>query len=404
MAEQPIDIEQTAAYIANTVTNAEGLPILDTLRARIGHETTTASDISYNGVPHSGGGAYRVRSTAVAGGTDANNNTPTPFLFVSEFHTKITPTNNATYHMTIQAESTEEVSTGFDVMFYKTLSVADSVALLNGFDVSGVKIIKADDDTPTATFGTDPTRKESAVTVLMNAINGTGVAAVDGCGNTMSAFLAHDLNNQLLKLFGLVSTVGGTDASDNANNFNTDYQENSAADLNKLILDDLELIIQVDASSSSVELDSSGAVRTVDASNNSWDPSGATQLLREIPYANLNLYDSSNNLTTVSLPLKTGDTIVLVFDTDPSGIDMTPTQSRGIQIDNNPNAGEDFHVTYTPAVRRLGLALTVTSGKALNTGFDVDANGRLAGVTQGGEDVEAEAEAAALALLQAQTS
>jgi hypothetical protein len=403
MAEQPIDIEQTTAYIANTVTYAAGLPILDSLRAKIGGETTLVSDVSYNGVPHNGGGAFRVRSTAVAGGTDANNNTPTPFLFVSEIHTNITPTNSATYHMTVQAESTDEVSTGFDVMFYKTLDVADSVALLNGFDVSGVKIIKADNDAPTATFGTDAIRKEAAVAVLMKAIDGTGTAALDGCGNTMSAFLAHDLNNQLLKLFGRVSTVGGVDSSDNLNNFNTDYEEGAAADINSLIKDDLELIIQVDASSSSVTLDSSSAVHSVDASDNSWDPSGATQLLREIPYANLNLYDSSNNLTTVSLPLKTGDTIVLVFDTDPSGIYMSPTQSRGIQIDGNPNAGENFTVGYTPVVRRLGLALTVTSGKALNAGFDVDPDGRLAGVLQGGEVVDEEAAAAALALLQAQT-
>lgn len=399
MAEQPIDIETTAAYIANTVTNVGGLPILNTLRAEIGGDTTAASDNTYNG-----GGAYRVRSSAVAGGTDANSNTPTPFLFVSQVHTSITPTNNATYHMTIQSETTEEVSTGFDVMFFKTLSVTDSVALLNAFDISGVKVIRADDDAPTASFGADDTRKLAAVEVIRSAINGTSDAAVDGCGNTMSAFLAHDLNNQLLKLFGRVSTVGGVDSSDNLNNFNTEYEEDFAADINQLIRDSLELIIQVDASSSSVTLDSSGAAHLLNDEGSSWDASGATQLLREIPYANLNLYDSSNNLTTTSLPLKTGDTIILVFDTDPSGINMTPTQSRGIQIDGNPNAGENFKVDYNPAIRRLGLALTVTSGKALNTAFDVDGTGKLVAVVEDGLDVEAAAAAAAAALVYTQST
>jgi len=361
MAEQPIDIEQTTAYLTNTGTDAgqygAGLPILRTLRAQIGGDT----DASSNAYNH--GGAFKISSSTVTGSTGPNSHN-IPFVFVTERHTDITPTNNATYHMTIGSESTEAVTTGFDVMFFKQLSAAESVALLNGFDVSGVKILKADGDEPTAKFGADSSTKDDAVNVIRDAINAGngGSAALDGSGNTMSAFLAHDLNNQLLKLFGRVSTVGGEDISDNVNNFNTDYDNLAGADLSQMIKDALDLIIQVDASSSSVTLDSSGAANSLDASGNSWDASGATQLLREIPYDNLNLYDSSNNLTTKSLPLKSGDTIILVFDTDPSGIYMTPTQSRGIQIDGNPNAGDDFSVGYTPAVRRLGLALTVNSG------------------------------------------
>jgi hypothetical protein len=384
MGEPAIDIVTTAAYIANTVTYSAGLPILTSLRAQIQGET----DASSNALNH--GGAFKISSSTVTGSTGPNSHN-TPFVFVTSKHTKIDASNNATYHMTIASETTDAVTTGFDVMFFKQLDAADSVALLNGFDVSGVHILKQDNDEPTATFAQDASTNTFAINVIRDAINAGngGTAAHDLCGNTMSAFLAHDLNNQLLKLFGVVSTVGGVDTTTN-NHFNTTYDNSGSADVSQLIKDALDLIIEVDASSSSVTLDSSGAANKLDTSGNSWDSSGATQLLREIPYDNLNLYDASNNLTTKSLPLKSGDTIIIVFDTDPSGIHMTPTQSRGISIDGNPNAGDNFRVSYTPAVRRLGLALTVNSGhpadgELTHPAFTVDDTTKR--FTQNGGDV-----------------
>lgn len=359
MAEQSISATNNDVYNAN-VAGETGLPILVSLRATIGGATTAGSSTN----SAIGYGAHKVTSTAVVGGTAPSSHN-TSFVFVSEKHTSIDASNNATYHMTIASEDTTEVSTGFDVMFFKTLGTSDSIDLLNSFDISGVKVIKADGDAPSAVF----TKSAAAHAVIRKAINDGAESAQDLCGNTMSSFLGHDLNNQLLALFGRVSTLGGTDSSDN-NTFNTDYDD-TAHDLDGSILDSLDLFIQVDASSASVTLDASGAANGLDVTGSSWDGTGATQLLQEIPYDNLNLYDSSNNLTTKSLPLKTGDTIVLVFDTVSTGIQMTPTQSRGISIDGNPNAGSDFSVSYTPAVRRLGLALTVTSGNALHAPFTV---------------------------------
>jgi len=364
MAEQSISATNNTVYNAN-VAGVTGLPTLVSLRATIGG----ATDASSNDTNYHGGGAHKVSSTAVVGATTANDNAAATFVFVSQKHTTIDASNNATYHMTIASEDTTAVSTGFDVMFFKTLGVQDSIDLLNSFDISGVKVIKADDDAPSAEFK----KTAAAHSVIRRAIDDGNSSAKDLCGNTMSSFLGHDLNNQLLKLFGAVSTLGGTDSSAN-NTFNTDYGDD-AHDVDGSILDSLDLFIQVDASSASVVLDASGAANGLDVSGSSWDASGATELLKEIPYDNLNLYDLSNNLTTKSLPLKTGDTIVLVFDTKTTGIQMTPTQSRGISIDANPNAGSNFSVSYTPAVRRLGLALTVTSGNALHDAFDVDGSG-----------------------------
>ena len=348
-------------------------PLVHTLVADIGGATTTPSDVSANGL-----GSYSITSSAVSGSIASEalgGSGDLPLVFVSTTHGVLNADNNATYHMSISAPSTDASTTNFDAMFHVTLTPAQSVQLLNAFDVSGVKLIQKAGEYPSAKY-TD----SSASAVITAIINGAS-AAVDLCGSTMESFLTQDLNNQLLALFGAVSASGTVDSA-LGNTFNTAY--NSTADVPSQFDSSLVALIQVDASSALVTVDSATAAGSLSAATSGPFDSvtagqGASLLMRQIPYDNLILYDNSaNGISVKSLPLKGGDTIVIVFDTDPSFIHMTPTQNRGITKDNIANPGASFDVTYKPAVRALGLAITVDSGNGSSKAFSFNtATGRF---------------------------
>jgi len=349
-------------------------PLIHELVADIGSTTNAAS----NTTAGQGLGSYSISSSVVSGSIASealDGSGDSPLVFVSTTHGVLNADNNATYHMSISAPSTEASTTNFDAMFHVTLTPAQSVQLLNAFDVSGVKLIQKAGEFPSAIY------TDSGASAVITAIINGASAATDLCGSTMESFLTQDLNNQLLALFGAVSASGTVDSA-LGNTFNTAY--NSTADVPSQFDSSLVALIQVDASSALVTVDSATAAGSLSAATTGPFDSvtagqGASLLMRQIPYDNLILYDNSaNGISVRSLPLKGGDTIVIVFDTDPSVIHMTPTQNRGITKDNIANPGASFDVTYKPAVRALGLAITVDSGNGSSKAFNFNtATGRF---------------------------
>lgn len=230
---------------------------------------------------------------------------------------------------------------GVDYEFDTTLSDANSKQLLRCFTVTGNGPTNANPADPN--FNVALTDAATLQALLMSVINGADEASSGG--NTATSQLEVDLHT------GLVAAIAGDNLVNTAEN--------------------------VDVSNVSVTIDSSGGAANMAAG---LTDTRCKLIYTQIPRTTLNLYmDASENTTTASLPLKSGDKLTFVFDINVS--DVVPvktwvdvTANPGVQdapSDANPAAQADAapvsenyasSLHYDLAKKRVAFNVQLSSG------------------------------------------
>lgn len=292
-----------------------------------------------------------VSYTAPAGANATNSVSRSAGVYVSEGVGTLTMTSaDATYHLdATYAYTPDSASIKYDQIFDITLTKAQSIKLLNAFDVSNAEISDYSATTRSAVFND---ADADALSVLRDVISG----ALAGADNA-EAYLTGDLN-AWIQDHAKVAVAGA------------DFSSATATSSKIEGINPEELRMFIDASSGAVVVDvSASAVSAATACLKA----KASALFKQLPADNLHAYENTtenNAITTDSLPLLSGDKIVFALLVATKNVGMTPTNGTFDDGAAAETRGEDFSTAASFGGHQLAFRLTV---KASDSAADGDA-------------------------------
>jgi hypothetical protein len=212
---------------------------------------------------------------------------------------------SATYNVTLSDNQTlTQVSLAYDNILDYTLSEADSIAFLNAFSVSGLKLSLPQGTADQAAAGATCSYNGGAISILETVL----ASATDASGDTAAAFLAHTLNHVLML----------AQVDEDANKVFTTAYVSEVNGLNDLSggpnINPSDIDLGIDVSSSVVTIDTNASAGSVGdkcygvVGNNN----GAQALINQIDTDHINAYASTttDTIKTTSFPGLPGDQFV----------------------------------------------------------------------------------------------
>jgi len=227
-------------------------------------------------------------------------------LFVSPTVGALTLTESGTYNVSVSNNyELEAVSQAYDDIFDYTLSVADSMALLNAFTVggssNGLNVNMPDPNTvQTANGATCTFNVASVATTLTNVL----ASAKDASNSTVTQFLTDNLNQFLSNI-----SLGTFRNSYLTSNINIDLSAG---------ISDGDITLGVDVSSGVVVYDASAGVTSIATA--CFSNAACSSLINQVDLTHLLAYQKTtgnlNYLKTTAFPALKGDQLVFVLQTD----------------------------------------------------------------------------------------
>jgi len=227
-------------------------------------------------------------------------------LFVSPTSGALTLTESGTYNVSVTNNyELDSVVKAYDDIFDFTLSVADSIALLNAFTVggssNGLNVNMPDPYTVQTANGATCTFDVSGVVSTLTSVL---ASATDASNSTVTQFLTANLNQFLSSL--------------NLGTFRNSYlTPNINIDLSAGISDG-DITLGVDVSSGVVVYDASAGVTSIATA--CFSNAACSSLINQVDLTHLLAYQNTtgnlNYLKTTAFPALKGDQLVFVLQTD----------------------------------------------------------------------------------------
>jgi hypothetical protein len=236
-------------------------------------------------------------------------------LFVSPTVGQMNLTESGTYNVTVSNNyDLDLVMKAYDDIFDYTLSVADSIALLNCFTVGGTSNgLNVNMPSPFTKQTTNGATCTFDVSGVVNTLTSVLAAATDASASTVKQFLTANLNQFLNNIS--IKTM---------QSFSDSYLTLINTDLSAGISDG-DVTLGIDVSSGVVVYDASGAVTSIGSA--CFGNTACESLINQVDLAHLLAYQNTtgnlNYLKTTALPALKGDQLVFVLQTDTPVVTMS---------------------------------------------------------------------------------